>query len=120
MTLHERIVDLCRKNGISQSKMEADLKIASGSVTKWKTAEPRQSTIAKVAEYFNVSVNYLMTGEEKEGGETYYLNDETREIAQEIFENPDLKSLFKMSRKMTPERLRAHIEFMKKLQDEEN
>lgn len=119
MTLHERIVDLCRKNGISQSKMEADLNIASGSVTKWKTAEPRQSTIAKVAEYFNVSVNYLLTGEEKEGGETYYLNDETREIAQAVFENPDLKSLFDMSRKMTPERLKAHLEFMKKMQDME-
>ena len=27
---------------------------------------------------------------EKEGGETYYLNDETREIAQEIFEKKEL------------------------------
>ena len=73
-----------------------------------------------MADYFNVSINYLLTGEEKEGGETYYLNDETREIAQEIFENPDLKSLFDMSRKMTPERLRAHIDFIKKMQDSEN
>ena len=120
MSLNERIVDLCNKNNISQSKLEADLGIARGSVTKWKTAEPRQSTLQKGADYFNVSINYLLTGEEKEGGETYYLNDETREIAQEIFENPDLKSLFDMSRKMTPERLKAHIEFIKKMQDSEN
>lgn len=50
----------------------------------------------------------------------YYLNDETREIAQEIFDNPDLKSLFDMSRKMSPERLKAHIEFMKNLQNTES
>ena len=119
MTLNERIVDLCEKNNISQSKLEKDLGIAKGSVTKWKTQEPRHSTIERVANYFGVSVEYIMTGKEKEGGETYYLNDETREIAQEIFENSDLKSLFDMSRKMPPERLKAHIEFMKKLQDSE-
>ena len=27
-----------------------------------------------------------MTGEEKEGGEQYYLNDETAEMAQKLFE----------------------------------
>ena len=94
--------------------------IARGYVTKWKTAEPRQSTLQKVADYFNVSVEYLLTGKEKEGGEEYYLNEETKEIAQEIFENPDLKSLFDMSRKMSPERLKAHIEFMKNLQKTES
>lgn len=120
MSLNERIVDLCSKNNISQSKLETDLGIARGSVTKWKTAEPRQSTLQKVADYFNVSVEYLLTGKEKEGGEEYYLNEETKEIAQEIFENPDLKSLFDMSRKMSPERLKAHIEFMKNLQKAES
>lgn len=120
MTLNERIVDLCKKNNLSQSKLEKDLGIAKGSVTKWKFQEPRHSTIEKVAAYFNVTVDYLMTGKEKEGGETYYLNDETREIAQAVFENPDLRSLFDMSRKMTPDRLKAHLEFMKKMEESEN
>ena len=63
-----------------------------------------------------------MTGTDTVIGEEmpYYLNDETREIAQEIFDNPDLKSLFDMSRKMSPERLKAHIEFMKNLQNSES
>ena len=29
-----------------------------------------------IADYFNVSVDYLMTGEEKDGGETYYARNE--------------------------------------------
>lgn len=94
MTLNERIVDLCVKNNISQSRLERDLNISKGSVTKWKTQEPRHSTLEKVADYFNVSVEYLMTGEEKEGGEKYYLNDETAKIAQKIFENKELRLLF--------------------------
>ena len=64
MTFHERVVFLCNKNDISQSKLESDLGIAKGSVTKWKTAEPRRSAIIKIADYFNVSVDYLISGEE--------------------------------------------------------
>ena len=37
-----------------------------------------------------------MTGEEKEGGETYYINEETRAIAQEIFENKELTNIKKI------------------------
>ena len=66
MTLNERIVELCQKKGISQSQLERDLGIAKGSVTKWKTKEPRPSTLRKVADYLNVSVTYLMNSEEAE------------------------------------------------------
>lgn len=61
-----------------------------------------------------------MTGEEQEEEHLpYYLNDETKAIAQAAFENPDMRSLFDMSRKMSPERLKAHLEFMRKLQEAE-
>lgn len=63
MTFNERIVELCQQKGISQSQLERDLGISKGSVTKWKTKEPRPSTLQKVADYFNVQVNYLMNGE---------------------------------------------------------
>ena len=49
----------------------------------------------------------------------YYLNDETREIAQEVYEKPELRSLFHVARDIPPERLKAHIEFMKNLKEQE-
>lgn len=120
MTVYERIESLRNTVGISQGKLEKALGFSNGSISKWKASTPNPERLKKLADYFGVSVEYLLTGEEKEGGETYYLNDETREIAQAVFENPDLRSLFDMSRKMTPERLKAHIEFMKKMHDSEN
>lgn len=113
--------ELLQKYGVSTYKVSKDTGIAQSVFSSWKNgiSTPKQDKMQIIADYFNVSIEYLMTGKEKEGGETYYLNDETREIAQEIFENPDLKSLFDMSRKMTPERLKAHIEFIKKMQDSE-
>ena len=59
----------------------------------------------KIADYFHVSVEYLITGEEKEGGEKYYLNDETADIAQQIFENKELKVLFDAAKDAQPEDL---------------
>ena len=116
MTLNERIVELCKKNKISQSKLERDIGISGGSITKWKYAEPRLSTLEKVADYFGVTVEYLKNGEQKQG---YYFNEETAKLAQEMFEDEDMRSLFDMKRNMPPERFKAHIEFMKNLYEQE-
>lgn len=51
-----------------------------------------------------------MTGEEKEDGAKYYLNDETAAIAQDIFENKELRLLFDAARDATLEELRTEIE----------
>lgn len=120
MTFYERIETLRKQRNISQGNLEKELGFSNGSISKWKNSSPTPERLKKLADYFNVSVEYLLTGKEKEGGEEFYLNEETKEIAQEIFENPDLKSLFDMSRKMSPERLKAHIEFMKNLQKTES
>lgn len=109
------------KMGYKDSTVASGAGVTKSTFSDWKAGryQPKDEKLQKIASFLGISIEYLKTGEEKEGGETYYLNDETREIAQEIFENSDLKSLFDMSRKMPPERLKAHIEFIKKLQDSE-
>lgn len=104
MTLHERIVELCQQKGISQSEMERAIGIAKGSVTKWKSQDPRSSTLEKVADYFGVTVDYLRKGKSDDG---YYFNEETAKVAQEIFENKELRALFDATRDSDPEDLRA-------------
>lgn len=102
--------DVCKKTGIGQSTM-----------SNWKN---RRNLISGknaqlIADYFDISVDYLMTGEEREGGEHYYLNEETRDIAQAIFEDKDLRMLFDASRKAKPEQLKAMHTLMKSLKDAE-
>lgn len=77
--------DVCKATGIGQSTM-----------SNWKA---RRNLISGknaqlIADYFGISVDFLMTGKEKEGGEKYYLNEETTRMAQSIFENKDLRMLF--------------------------
>lgn len=112
---------LLQKHGVSTYKVSKDTGIAQSVFSSWKNgiSTPKQDKMQILADYFNVSINYLMTGKEKEGGETYYLNDETREIAQEIFENKELRMLFDVSRNAPPERLLAYYNLIKAMQDTE-
>ena len=62
----ERYSELCKSAGETPNSVAKILGASSGSVTAWKNGtEPRYSTIAKIAEYFNVSVGYLSGKEEK-------------------------------------------------------
>lgn len=86
-------------------------------------ALPRMGKVQLLADYFSINKSDLIDEKDTfEPGNHYYLNDETREIAQEIFEKPGLRSLFKAARDLPPERLKAHIDFIEslKMQEENN
>ena len=63
MTVFERIESLRKAQGISQGKLEKELGFSNGSFSKWRNSTPTYERIQKVAEYFGVSADYLMTGE---------------------------------------------------------
>lgn len=61
----EIFLELCRKRGKSPNAVAKDLKIASGTVTEWKKGRiPQNATLLKLADYFGVSVDYLLRKEE--------------------------------------------------------
>lgn len=45
----------------------------------------------------------------------YYTNPETARLAQEMFDDPQMRSLFHMKRNMEPEKFKAHYDMMKKM-----
>ena len=60
-------VELCNQNNTKPNPVAKELGISSGSVTFWKNGKvPHHSTLIKIADYFNVTVDYLLTGEQKE------------------------------------------------------
>lgn len=82
-TLLERIKELCSEKGISQRQLQRDLGLSVSTVSSWKKAVPSVTTLQRVAEYFNVTVEYLT-------GKTKYRNKE--HMLQSFDENfkPDL------------------------------
>lgn len=50
-----------------------------------------------------------------DGSAVYYTNPETARIAQEMFDDPEMRSLFHMKRNMDPKKFQAHYDMMKQL-----
>lgn len=65
MTFYERYKELCSKKGESPTKAAANNGIGGSTVTAWKNGSfPKGETVYKLANYFGVSADYLLTGEE--------------------------------------------------------
>lgn len=107
--MYEIFSKLLQSYGVTPYKVSKETGISQSTLSDWKKGKitPKSDTMKKIADYFDVSVDYLMTGEEKKVGEKYYLNEETAQVAQEIFENKELRALFDVQRDMEPEDLKA-------------
>lgn len=66
MNVYERIEKLRKERKLSQAKLEKELGFSNGSVSKWKSSTPTPERLKKLADYFGVSVDYLMNGEDTE------------------------------------------------------
>lgn len=106
--MYDIFEQLLQKHGVTPYKVAKEAGVTQTALSNWKTGRstPTTKTLQKIADYFGVTVDYLMTGEEKDG-DRYYLNDETAQVAQEIFENKELRALFDVQKNMDPEDLKA-------------
>lgn len=106
-----RLMDI---KGKDRNDICQDLGFKYTTFTDWINAKtyPRIDKIEMLANYFGVSKADLVE-EQTESSEPYYINDDARELAQFMFENPEYKVLFDASRKVKKE----DIEFVKQMID---
>lgn len=59
---YDKFVEMCKENDVSPSQVAIKCGFNKSSVTNWKKNgyTPRQEILLKIAEYFNVSVDYLL------------------------------------------------------------
>lgn len=107
MTLQE-LADKCGYTSRSSVK-----KIESGKVNV-----PTQKVKA-IADALGVSPLVLMGREEMPEPDSYYINEETAQIAQQIYEDKELRALFDAARDADPEALQAAQAMLKVLKRKE-
>lgn len=54
------IKELCTKDGITIAELERNLNFSSALISKWNKSIPTIDKVRLVADYFNVSVDYLL------------------------------------------------------------
>ena len=92
-------------SGKSQKEVADAIGVSPQTFNTWcqGIALPRMGKIQALADYFSISKSDLLDNHKHVDAETYYLNDDARDMAQFLFENPEYKVLFDASRKVSKE-----------------
>lgn len=126
MNTIEIINDLLKEKGISASKMMKDLGFSSGLFSQWKKGlqNPSRKKLEMIAQYFNVSVDYLLGTPQiiqvyDENDNVVVIDDETRDIIDSLRTNPEMKILFSVTKKATKEDIIKAVKIIEALKDDE-
>ncbi|MED1539125.1 MULTISPECIES: helix-turn-helix domain-containing protein [Bacillus] len=60
MTIVDVIKQLCQKKDISISRLEEEMGFGKNSLYRWKERQPSIDKVQKVADYFDVSIDFLL------------------------------------------------------------
>lgn len=80
MTLVDRIRNLANQKGMSLPQLEVELGLGNGTISRWRTSSPNTDKLQKIADYFNVSMDYLL-------GRDLALNKRDHQDINEILAN---------------------------------
>lgn len=89
----ENFSKLCDENATNPNAVAAAIGLSNAICTKWKNGTvPKGKTLNLLAEYFNVSVDYLLTGENKKipsglTEEDWELFDLIKRVPPEFYES---------------------------------
>lgn len=118
--MYEIFEQLLQKYDVTSYKVAKEAGVTQTALSNWKTGKstPTTKTLQRIADYFGVTIDYLMTGEEKEN-DKYYVNEETAEMAQTLFKNKPLRVLFDAAKDATPEDLKTTYDMLMALKKKE-
>ena len=87
----EKIRQLCIEHKTTISNLERETGIANGCIRKWISTAPTAENLAKVADYFGVSVDFLL------GRGAYGLSPLAQQYAKQFDALPDDKKQLAMA-----------------------
>lgn len=80
MSTYETIKSLCKQHSIAVTALEKELGFGRGSIGKLRTGQTSAERLQKIADYFHVSTDYLLTGEDDDG----LTEKDNRDIAKDM------------------------------------
>jgi transcriptional regulator with XRE-family HTH domain len=108
-----RIKNLREKRGMSQSMLAEKFTLSQQTISAYERGErdPDTETLTKLADFFNVSIDYLL------GKEDADLDPEVLAYAEELKERKDLQVLLFVARDVKKEDLQKAIKIIEALKE---
>lgn len=84
MTISDRIIELRKQNSLSQEDLAEVVGVSRQAVSKWESGQstPDIEKVIKLSEYFNISTDYLLKGEQLNNAQK---NQEKSKVNMMIF-----------------------------------
>ena len=82
LTLVDRIRTLANQRDMSLPQLEVELGLGNGTISRWRSSSPNTDKLQKIADYFNVSMDYLL-------GRDISLNRRDQQDINEILANTE-------------------------------
>lgn len=117
------IFEKLRNNkGVTYKEIALKTGLDASTLSCWAKGKytPKTDKLQKIADYFNVSLEYLLGESETPAKDGYWLDKETAKMAQEIFENKELRLLFNSAKDCKPEDLKLVHDMLLRLKKGEN
>ena len=102
---NQRPADVAKATGISPSVL---------SDWKNKKGSPKLETLKRIADHFHLDVGYFISADGKLPKE-YYIQAETAQMAQSLFDDPDMRILFDAAKGSKAEDLQMAANLLKRL-----
>ena len=116
MSIGDNIKLWREKRNLRQAELAELIGVSDKTVSSWEInrTEPKMGMIEKICSALNCKKTDIVGGDNHDSSNnSYYINDDARELVQFLFENPEYKVLFDASRKVKKE----DIEFVKQMMD---
>ena len=113
----QRIQELRKYNKMTGEELGKKLNVAKSTVSLWEggSRTPNTEMLQSIAKVFDVSTDYLLTGNEPTP-KGYYKDPETAEYAEYLRTRPEAKMLFSASKDISKEEMEEvvnYIEYLK-------
>lgn len=117
--MYEKFERLCEERGVTAYRVAKETGITTAAISNWKNGKYnfKADKLKKIADYFGVELDYFYSDDQvqKMGHDNgYYVYGETAELAQELFENRDMRALLDAARDVRPEDLRVFADLLKR------
>jgi len=113
----ENLVVLRKMAGLNQTELAKIIGISQSTLSYWERGdfEPDNESLIKLADYFGVTIDYLLGRDSPTSASFQAYDDEALALMDEMHKRPELKVLFSTSRNATKEDVEIVDQILKKM-----
>ena len=117
MCFAECLEKLMHDNGVTNYRLAKEVGCSATTVANWLAGKDiMPSFLQKVADYFSVSTDYLLTGEEKEKAPIDVVDEALRDYLDELRNRPEMRMLFSTTKTATKAQIEAIVKMVEEMQ----